>query len=91
MRGKALLIILIMLMVPFSGCLNFDEDEKIIPNEEVYSNGLFTTNSKGTGIDVPPIVLDFFFSNVGEDGPEPSIGITSTGSVSYTHLRAHET
>ena len=27
--------------------------------------------------------FDFIFSNVGEDGPEPSIGITSSGCIFF--------
>ncbi len=86
MRLKALLIIFIMLLVPFSGCLEINKDINPLIEKDVSNNGIFVTNINGENIDIPPIPLDFFFSNVGEEGPEPSIGITSTGCIFFIAL-----
>ena len=86
MKYKALLIIFIMLLVPLSGCLNFNPERDIIPEEDLYTDGIFITNSEGIRIEAPQILLDFFFSNVGEEGPEPSIGITSSGCIFFIAL-----
>ena len=34
-------------------------------------------------VELPPLPLNFIFSDVGEDGPEPSIGITSSGCIFF--------
>ena len=79
--GPALATALMLLLFPLSGCLqdNSTPDEV---KEEVLRSGIFVTGSDGSPVDEPPLPLVFNLSDVGEDGAEPSIGVT----VSYTHL-----
>ncbi len=79
----ALTISLMMSLVSFSGCLQDDEKH----SEEAENNileGNFVTGKDGLPIDVEMLNLSFVFSNVGEDGAEPSIGITSSGCMFFT-------
>ena len=101
MRTKAILLALLMATVSLSGC--FGEDEVIIEPEPVVEEDvrIFVTDKTGASLDVSPVDMVFQFSDVGETGKEPSIGITSSGciffiamekvmrscdAVSYTHL-----
>ncbi len=82
-RITAALVSLMMCAVMLSGCLQADDENKIISEELDSNNGVFVTGENGQSIDVPPLPLNFVFSNVGEDGPEPSIGITSSGCIFF--------
>ncbi len=65
-----------------SGCL--DEDDETPPVEEPgLPDGTWVTGPGGEPVDVPPLPLFFNFSDVGEDGAEPSIGITSSGCMFF--------
>jgi hypothetical protein len=44
---------------------------------------VFVTDSSGMPVDEPPLEMDFIFSDVGETGKEPSIGITSSGCMFF--------
>ena len=83
---SAFLVSMMMCVVTLSGCLHVDDgNKKIIDNNEI-NTGIFVTNSNGISIDLPPLPLNFIFSDVGEDGPEPSIGITSSGCIFFIAL-----
>ncbi len=82
-RITAALVSLMMCAVMLSGCLQADDENKIISEELDSNNGVFVTGANGQSIDIPPLPLNFVFSNVGEDGPEPSIGITSSGCIFF--------
>ena len=82
--GTALVTTLMLLLVPLSGCLQDDSPIDEI-EEEGLPAGIFVTGADGSPVDEPPLPLVFNFSDVGEDGAEPSIGVTSS-AVSYTHL-----
>ncbi|MDE0953081.1 MAG: sialidase family protein [Candidatus Poseidoniales archaeon] len=82
-RIMAALVGLMMCAVTFSGCLHLDDGSSTIPEEISLPNGIFVTGSNGMAVDVDPLPLSFIFSNVGEDGPEPSIGITSSGCIFF--------
>ena len=45
--------------------------------------GVFVTGADGLPIDMEPIRMVFNLSDVGQDGAEPSIGVTSTGCVFF--------
>ena len=45
--------------------------------------GVFVTEPDGLPIDMEPIRMVFNLSDVGQDGAEPSIGVTSTGCVFF--------
>ena len=84
---SAFLVSMMMCVVTLSGCLHVDDgNKKIIDNNEI-NTGIFVTNSNGISIDLPPLPLNFIFSDVGEDGPEPSIGITSSGCIFFHSFR----
>ena len=44
---------------------------------------IFVTDSSGMPVDEAPLEMDFIFSDVGETGKEPSIGITSSGCMFF--------
>ena len=44
---------------------------------------IFVTNSSGMPVDEAPLEIDYIFSDVGETGKEPSIGITSSGCMFF--------
>jgi len=67
-----------------SGCLQDDSPSPLPPEEPSLPDGTFVTGPDGQGIDAPPLPLSFVFSDVGEDGAEPSIGITSSGCMFFT-------
>ena len=43
----------------------------------------FVTDRFGMPVDEAPLEMDFIFSDVGETGKEPSIGITSSGCIFF--------
>ena len=44
---------------------------------------IFVTDGTGASVDVAPLEIEFTFSDVGETGKEPSIGITSSGCMFF--------
>ena len=80
--GTALIKTLMLLLVPLSGCLQDDSPIDDI-EEEVLPAGIFVTGADGSPVDEPPLPLVFNFSDVGEDGAEPSIGVTSSGCIFF--------
>ena len=83
MRAKSLLIVLLMFTSALSGCFGNDEPPEQAPEEPPAPDGVFVTDSSGMPVDVPPLDLSFTFSDVGETGKEPSIGITSSGCIFF--------
>ena len=82
MRTGAILVTLIIIAGAFSGC--FKEDVVVPePKEEEAPAGIYVTGPDGLPVNVPAIPMTFQFSDVGEIGPEPSIGITSSGCIFF--------
>ena len=83
MRGRAMLLVALMVTMSLSGC--FGEDEMVFdePIVEVIDQRVFVTDKAGNAVDIPPIDMTFQFSDVGETGKEPSIGITSSGCIFF--------
>ena len=50
------------------------------------SSDVFVTDSNGMPVNVKPVEMKFFASDVGEAAPEPSVGITSSGCVFFIAL-----
>ena len=71
-----------LLLVPLSGCLQDDSPIDEV-EEESLPAGIFVTGADGSPVDEPPLPLVFNFSDVGEDGAEPSIGVTSSGCIFF--------
>ena len=82
MRTGAILIALIIITGAFSGCF---KDDVVVsePIEEEIPAGIYVTGPDGLPVNVPAIPMTFQFSDVGEVGPEPSIGITSSGCIFF--------
>ena len=76
-RTRAILVSLMMCVMTLSGCLHLDDNSQKIIDETEEDIRVFVTNSYGLSVELPPLPLNFVFSDV--------------GAVSYTHLRAHET
>jgi len=71
-----------MFTVTLSGCFQ-NELPSPPPEDPAPPEGVFVTGPDGLPIDLPPLPLSFVFSDVGEDGAEPSIGITSSGCMFF--------
>ena len=83
MRAMALLLSTLMISFTLAGCL---QDDALIapPAEEPEGDGrTFVTGPDGMPVDETPLNLNFTFSDVGETGKEPSIGITSSGCMFF--------
>jgi len=81
---KSFFAVFFMIATSLSGCLNNDiSNDSIVVEEIVIPEGTFVTNSTGMSIDVMPLEMEFYFSNVGEQGAEPSIGVTSSGCIFF--------
>jgi len=80
---QTIAICLILCVSSLSGCV---EDKRVTlpPAEETpLPNGVFVTGPDGLGIEEEAIPMSFVFSNVGEQGAEPSIGVTSSGCIFF--------
>ena len=82
MRTRALLIGALMISVAFSGCFQKDEPP-LPPPEDPPIPTTFVTGIDGLSVDEELLPLNFVFSDVGEDGAEPSIGVTSSGCIFF--------
>ena len=83
MRSLAVLLTFLMLTLSLSGCFGNDEVEEeaeIIVEEDTR---FFVTDMFGEPSSEAPIDMSFQFSDVGETGKEPSIGITSSGCMFF--------
>ena len=86
MRTKAGLLVLLMIGASLSGCI-FGSEPAMEPEPEPEKEVRFwVTGLDGQNIDLAPLPLNFTFSNVGEQGAEPSIGITSSGCMFFIAL-----
>ena len=85
MRVKALLMCILMSSFSLSGCFGNDEPAAVVEDPSG-PEGIFVTGPDGLPVDVEPLPLNFTFSSVGEDAPEPSIGVTSSGCVFFIAL-----
>ena len=82
MRTKAGLLVLLMIGASLSGCI-FSSEPLWNLNRTRKEVRFWVTGPDGQNIDFPPLPLNFTFSNVGEQGAEPSIGITSSGCMFF--------
>ena len=80
---KVIGICFMLIMMSTAGCLE-DEPKKQTPIEEpTIPVGTFVTGHDGLAIEGEPLAMDFVFSDVGEEGAEPSIGVTSSGCIFF--------
>ena len=81
---KSFFAVFFMIATSLSGCLNNDiSNDSFVVEEVIIPDGTFITNSTGMSIEGTPLEMDFYFSNVGEQGAEPSIGVTSSGCIFF--------
>ena len=73
---------LMLILLSFPGCIQ-DEPTHNDLDEAILSQRFFVTGPDGLPVDEPPLPLIFNFSDVGEDGAEPSIGVTSSGCIFF--------
>ena len=83
MQSRAVALALMVMTLSLSGC--FGEEEVLPPPvvEEEEDPRIFVTDKTGASIDVAALDMTFQFSDVGETGKEPSIGITSSGCIFF--------
>ena len=67
-RTRAILVSLMMCAMALSGCLHLDDNSQKIIDEPEEDIRVFVTNSDGLSVELPPLPLNFVFSDVGEDG-----------------------
>ena len=85
MRERALLMCFLLFTAALSGC--FGKEEITTVEEDLPQDvRTFVTGPDGLPVDVPLLPFEFNFSDVGEDGPEPSIGVTSSGCIFFIGL-----
>tara|TARA_B100000575_G_scaffold220313_1_gene180761 strand:- start:622 stop:2103 length:1482 start_codon:yes stop_codon:yes gene_type:complete len=80
--GTAFLTTSMLLILPLSGCLQEDTPMDDFEDEGL-PEGIFVTGPDGFPVNELPLPLVFNFSDVGEDGAEPSIGVTSSGCIFF--------
>mgnify|MGYP006252112479 FL=1 len=68
--------------MPISGCLQNTQTISE-PTSIIEIEGVFVTGPDGLPVDSQPLDLIFNLSDVGEDGAEPSIGVTSSGCIFF--------
>ena len=83
MRSLAMLLTFLMLTLSLSGCFGNEEVIEIAEPEVEVETSYFITDKNGDAMNAPPLEINFQFSDVGETGKEPSIGITSSGCVFF--------
>jgi hypothetical protein len=83
MRAKAMLLVLLVTTMSMAGCFGADDVEVEVEIEPEMDKRIFVTDGMGMAVDEMPLEMDFVFSDVGETGKEPSIGITSSGCMFF--------
>ena len=83
MQGRAVFLSWLVIALSLSGC--FGEEAVVVDAEpEVKEQPrIFVTDRFGQSLDMTPLDMTFQFSDVGETGKEPSIGITSSGCIFF--------
>ena len=84
MKSPALAVgtVMLLALMPMSGCLQGDKPTPELEEDNI-PEGVFVTGPDGLPVDEDPLPLIFNFSDVGEDGAEPSIGVTSSGCIFF--------
>ena len=83
MRARAVFLSLLVATLSLSGCFGEEEVMAVVEPEVEEQPRIFVTDKNGVSIDTLPLEMTFQFSDVGETGKEPSIGITSTGCIFF--------
>ena len=86
MKTGSTLIVVMMLSFSGLGCIHTNSGVGGAEESLDADTGIFVTGPDGESLDIPPLPLEFVFSDVGEEGAEPSIGITSSGCIFFIAL-----
>ena len=94
MQVRALFLSFMVVTLSLSGCFGEVEQTTVVEPEEQQNPRVFVTDKNGLPTGMVPINMSFQFSDVGETGKEPSIGITSSGCIIFSrghimHFAAH--
>ena len=85
---KSYFAVFFMLATSLSGCLNEDTSNKTpIIVEAGLPAGTFVTDSTGASIEIDPLEMEFYFSNVGEQGLNPVLALLQADVFSSLHLK----
>ena len=85
MRVKVLLIGILMLSASLAGCFK-DDAPPLPPPEPTLPDGVFIPGPDGESLSqdlYQPLNHNNEYSSVGEDGAEPSLGVTSSGCIFF--------
>ena len=78
------LILLLLSSTILYSILSEEEGFVTVNNETPPADSrIFVTDGSGNAVSDDPLEMDFIFSDVGETGKEPSIGITSSGCMFF--------
>ena len=83
MRVKALMLCFLVATLSLSGCFGDEEIQEEEQERPIVDQRVFVTDGTGASVDAAPLEMEFTFSDVGETGKEPSIGITSSGCMFF--------
>ena len=83
MQRKAFILALMVMTLSLSGCVGEEELPAPPPVVDQEDQRVFVTDKTGASIEAMPVEMLFQFSDVGETGKEPSIGITSSGCIFF--------
>ena len=83
MRARAVFLSLLVATLSLSGCFGEEEVMTVVEPEVEEQPRVFVTDKNGVSVDTMPLEMTFQFSDVGETGKEPSIGITSSGCIFF--------
>ena len=86
MRPTALLLTFLMLLAPMAGCIGSEEPPAPVVEEEVI-DGVWVTGGDGLPVDVEPFDTTYYINDVGQQGPEPSIGVIPPAASSSSPSR----
>ena len=83
MQGRALFLSVMVITLSLSGCFGEEAVTPPVIEEEPSDARVFVTDRYGASVAMDPVEMTFQFSDVGETGKEPSIGITSSGCIFF--------
>ena len=80
MKVGSLLVVLMMVLVPATGCIHTNDGGSPDIIEDEGETRVFVTGPDGMDLGLPPMQMEFVFSDVGEDGAVIKSSLGSTFS-----------
>ena len=77
MKTGSMLVVVMMLSFSGLGCIHTNSG--VGGSEEILNTdtGIFVTGPDGESLDIPPLPLEFIFSDVGEESAEQALGLSN--------------